>query len=60
MDAHQVIEALRAGVPLVVGYSKQEQDIFAQGWQRAMERAWGVLSQQPEFQIELHLQAVDG
>lgn len=60
MDAQHVIEALRAGVPQVVGYSKQEQDIFAQGWQRAMEQAWGVLSQQPEFQIELHLQALDG
>ncbi len=60
MDAQQVIEALRAGVPEVVGFGKHEQEIFAQGWKRAMEQAWGVLSQQPEFQIELHLQALDG
>ncbi|MDE2254585.1 MAG: hypothetical protein KGL42_10030 [Betaproteobacteria bacterium] len=60
MDAQQVIEALRAGVPEVIGFGKPEQETFAQGWNRALEQAWGVLSQQPEFQIEMHLQAVDG
>jgi hypothetical protein len=60
MDAQQVIEALRAGVPAVVGYSEQEQKAFADGWNRAMEHAWSVLSQHPEFQICLHVQAVEG